>query len=80
MQNVFRANEMNDKRSKKLFINGVILVIIALYLAVYFSMNSMWNAGTVFAIIIIAAVSALQFYIYYKFFVNSTVKKQKNKN
>lgn len=59
---------MENKKGKKLFINGIVLALVGVYLAVYFSLSGMWSAGTVFAIVLIAALSAFQFTVYFKFF------------
>ena len=49
-------------------ITGIILCLAGVYLAVYFSLNGMWNAGTVIAMVLIAGLAAFQFVIYFKFF------------
>ena len=49
-------------------ITGIILCLAGVYLAVYFSLNGMWNAGTVLAMVLIAGLAAFQFVIYFKFF------------
>ena len=48
-------------------VTGIILCLAGVYLAVYFSLNGMWNAGTVIAMILIAGLAAFQFFIYFKF-------------
>ena len=48
-------------------ITGIILCLAGVYLAVYFSLNGMWNAGTVIAMVLIAGLAAFQFVIYFKF-------------
>ena len=55
-------------KGNKPFMNGVILSVVGAYLAVYFSLNGMWNAGTVFALILVALLAAFQFFIHIKFF------------
>lgn len=56
------------KKGQSPFVTGVILCLVAVYLAVYFSIKSMWNVGTVFALILIAGVAGFQFLLYFKFF------------
>jgi len=48
--------------------NGVILSVVAVVLAVYFSINSLWNAGTIVVIALIAVLSCFYFWLYCKFF------------
>lgn len=54
--------------SKKPLANGFILLAVGIYVGIYISLNSMWNIGTVFAILLIAALSAFQFVLYFKVF------------
>ena len=58
---------------------GIILCLAGIYLAVYFSLNDMWYAGTVIAIIFIAALAAFQFIIYFKFFRDDAKKRKKRR-
>ena len=60
-------------------VTGIILCLAGVYLAVYFSLNGMWNAGTVIAMVMIAGLAAFQFVIYFKFFKVDTKKKKNNK-
>lgn len=46
---------------------GIVLCLVTVYLIVYFSLNGMWNAGTVIALVLIAVVAAFQFVIHLKF-------------
>lgn len=46
---------------------GIVLCLVVVYLIVYFSLNGMWNAGTVIALVLIAVVAAFQFVIHFKF-------------
>lgn len=48
-------------------VTGIILCLAGVYLAVYFSMNGMWNVGTVIAMVMVAGLAAFQFVIYFKF-------------
>ena len=56
------------RKGQSPFVTGVILCLVAVYLVVYFSLNGMWNAGTVFALILIAGLAGFQFLLYFKFF------------
>lgn len=56
------------KKGQSPLATGVVLCLAAVYLAVYFSVKGMWNAGTVIALVLIAAVAAFQFVIHFKFF------------
>lgn len=66
------------KQEHSPLVTGIILCLAGIYLAVYFSLNSMWNVGTVIAMILIAGLAAFQFVIYFKFFRVDT-KKSKGK-
>ena len=55
-------------RGQTPLVTGIILSLAGVYLAVYFSLNGMWNAGTVIAMVLIAGLAAFQFVIYFKFF------------
>lgn len=48
-------------------ITGIVLCLAGVYLAVYFSLNGMWNVGTVIAMVMVAGLAAFQFVIYFKF-------------
>lgn len=56
------------KKGQSPFVTGIILCLVAVYLAVYFSINGMWNAGTVIAMVMIAGLAGFQFLLHYKFF------------
>ena len=60
-------------------VTGIILCLAGVYLAVYFSLNGMWNAGTVIAMIMIAGLAAFQFVIYFKFFKVDNKKNNRRK-
>lgn len=66
------------KKGQSPLVTGIILCLAGVYLAVYFSLNEMWNAGTVIAMVMIAGLAAFQFVIYFKFFKVDT-KKNNNK-
>ncbi len=55
------------KKGQSPFITGIILCLAAVYLAVYFSLNGMWNAGTVIAIVMMTGLAAFQFVLHFKF-------------
>lgn len=60
------------RKGQSPFVTGIILCLAGVYLAVYFSLNGMWNVGTVIAMILIAGLAAFQFIIYLKFFKSNT--------
>ena len=63
------------RKGQSPLVTGIILCLAGVYLAVYFSLNGMWNAGTVIAMVMIAGLAAFQFVIYFKFFKVDTKKK-----
>lgn len=66
-------------RGQTPLVTGIILSLAGVYLAVYFSLNGMWNAGTVIAMVMIAGLAAFQFVIYFKFFKVDRKKKKKRR-
>ncbi len=68
------------KKGQSPFVTGIILCLAAVYLAVYFSMKEMWNAGTVIAIVMMAGLAAFQFLLHFKFFKqdDKNIKNMKN--
>ncbi len=56
------------KKGQTPFVTGIILCLVAVYLTVYFSINGMWNAGTIIALIMIAGLAGFQFLLHFKFF------------
>lgn len=58
-------------KGNKPFMNGVILSVVGAYLAVYFTLKGLWNVGSVFALVLVAALAAFQFVIHAKFFKNT---------
>ena len=60
-------------------VTGIILCLAGVYLAVYFSLNGMWNIGTVIAMVMIAGLAAFQFVIYFKFFKTDIKKRKKRR-
>ncbi len=56
------------RRGSSPLVSGIVLVLVGIYLAVYFSFKNMWNVGTVIAMLMIAVLAAFQFFIYFKFF------------
>ena len=67
------------KKGQSPLITGIILCLAGVYLAVYFSLNGMWNAGTVIAMIMIAGLAAFQFVLHFKFFKVDTKKKKRRR-
>lgn len=67
------------KKGQSPLFTGIILCLAGVYLAVYFSLNGMWNAGTVIAMVLIAGLAAFQFVIYFKFFKVDMDNKKKKK-
>ena len=67
------------KKGQSPLVTGIILCLAGVYLAVYFSLNGMWNAGTVIAMVLIAGLAAFQFVIYFKFFKVDMDNKKKKK-
>ncbi|MCH5200378.1 MAG: hypothetical protein J1F60_05400 [Oscillospiraceae bacterium] len=67
------------KKGQSPLFTGIILCLAGVYLAVYFSLNGMWNAGTVIAMFLIAGLAAFQFVIYFKFFKVDMDNKKKKK-
>ena len=65
------------KKGQSPFFTGIVLCAAIVYLIIYFSLNSMWNAGTVIALVLISVVAAFQFVIHFKFFRND---KQNTRN
>ena len=61
-----------NRNAKKPLINGFALAAVGIYVAVYISINGMWNVGSAFAIALIALLSAFQFVIYFKVFRHSS--------
>lgn len=58
------------KKGQSPFFTGMALCLVIVYLIIYFSLNSMWNVGTVIVLVLISAVAAFQFVIHFKFFKN----------
>lgn len=56
------------KKGQSPFVTGIVLCLVTVYLAVYFSIKGMWNAGTVIALVLIVTVAIFQFIIHFKFF------------
>lgn len=67
------------KKGQSPLATGIVLCLAAVYLAVYFSVKGMWNAGTVIALVLIAAVAAFQFIIHFKFFKRENDGKRKRR-
>lgn len=67
-----------NRNAKKPLINGFILAAVGIYVAIYISIQNMWNFGSGFAIALIAALSAFQFVLYFKVFRHSSEMQIKN--
>lgn len=48
--------------------SGIILSAVFAYLCWYFTSKSMWNAATVIVLLLIAALAAGQYFLWFKFF------------
>lgn len=65
---------------------GVILSLVTIYLIIYFSINGLWNAGSVMAVILLLGLAAFQFVIHFVLLkdsrqniVKKTVKQKQKK-
>lgn len=56
------------KKGQSPFVTGIVLSLVTVYLIVYFSIKSMWNAGTVIAAVMLLGLAAFQFLLHFKFF------------
>lgn len=56
------------KKGQSPLTTGIVLCLATVYLIVYFSVKSMWNAGTVIAAVMLAALAGFQFLLHFKFF------------
>ncbi len=72
------------KKGQSPLVTGIILCLAAVYLIIYFSISSMWNAGTVIALVLLIGLGAFQFVIHFVFLkdsrqniVKKTVKQKK---
>lgn len=54
------------RKGQSPLVTGIVLCLVTVYLIIYFSLNGMWNAGTVIALVLIAVVAAFQFFIHFK--------------
>lgn len=59
------------KKGQSPLATGIILCLVTVYLIVYFSIKSMWNAGTVMALILLIGLAAFQFVIHFVFLKDS---------
>lgn len=50
---------------------GIILSLAAVYLIVFFSIENMWNVGTVMAVVLLIGLAAFQFIIHFVFLKDS---------
>ena len=67
------------RKGQSPLITGIILCLAGVYLAVYFSLNGMWHAGTVIAMVMIAGLATFQFVLHFKFFKVDTKKKKRRR-
>lgn len=56
------------RKGQSPFVTGVVLSLVTVYLIVYFSIKSMWNAGTIIALIMLLGISGFQFLLHFKFY------------
>lgn len=56
------------KSSKRFLLNGGVLTALALYLAVMFSVKSMWGVAQILILVLLLGLSAFQYILYFKFF------------
>ncbi len=59
------------RKGQSPLVTGVILSLVTLYLIVYFSLNNMWNVGTVMALVLLIGLSVFQFLIHFVFLKDS---------
>jgi hypothetical protein len=57
-----------NKKGKSFLINGVLLIAALIMLIVYVSTNNTWSIGIIVVAVLIAAMSAFQFWLYFHFF------------
>lgn len=57
-----------DKKGKKFLLNAGILAAIIVFLAVYFTINSLWSFGTAVVLIMLAAVGGFHYWVFHSFF------------
>lgn len=59
---------MNRNKKKQILSNCVILAVVAAGLCVYFTLEGLWGIAQAVIIILLAAISGFQFWLYKKFF------------
>ena len=64
----FKTRRKSDTNGRSFIKNAGILGAVAVFLSVYFSLNSLWSIGTGVVIALILSVGGLQLWIYYEFF------------
>lgn len=66
------------RKETHILVNGIILALVGVFLAVYFSANAMWGIAQVFIILLLAGLSALQLVIRFKFLGEPKLGEPKN--
>ncbi len=59
------------KKGQSPLATGIILCLVAVYLIIYFSIEGMWNVGTVMALVLLIGLTAFQFVIHFVFLKDS---------
>ena len=57
-----------NKGGRSFITNGILICAVAAFLCVYFSVNSLWNAGTIVVISLVLLLGCFYFWLYYNFF------------
>lgn len=55
------------KKKNNFVINGIILIVIVIFLSVIFTINGSWGVAQVIILIILAVMAGLQLWIYFAF-------------
>ncbi|MGN0596323.1 MAG: hypothetical protein ACI4J1_03220 [Ruminiclostridium sp.] len=55
-------------KSKRFLLNGGILTALGIYLAVIFTVKSMWGIAQILILTLLAGLAAFQYILYFKFF------------
>jgi hypothetical protein len=64
---------MNGNRKSGVFLrNGALLAVLLIIYIVYTSTNYTWSIGLIVVAVLIAAMSAFQFWLYFHFFKNNS--------
>jgi multidrug efflux pump subunit AcrB len=57
-----------NKSGRSFITNAALIGIAIVFLAVYFSLNSLWNAGTIVVIVLLALLCGFYIWLYYNYF------------